>query len=130
MDPIEILTRLSRAVPTSEDVGQARARRAPGGTPRPGDVLLDRFGTGQEMGLIGIPVAAAYEATKPALAASPTLNELLGKLAGPEQMVDETTQRPSFGEALMNVGATTAGALSETPIGKMLLRAFRQGSGT
>lgn len=99
--------------PSEEDVVRARARRAlGGGEPTPRDVMLDRYGTGQEMGLLGIPVSAAYEAAKPIMANVPPVNQLVGHLFGPEQMVDETTQRPSFNQALGNVGATTAGALA------------------
>ncbi len=98
--------------PSEGDVVQARARRALGGTPNPQDVALDRYGTGQEMGLLGIPVSAAYETAKPLMAASPAINNMVGTLFGPEQMVDETTQRPTFREALGNVGSTALGALS------------------
>ena len=99
-------------LPSEEDVVRARARRTLEGQGMPGDVMLDRYGTGQEMGLLGIPVSAAYEAAKPIMANVPPVNEAVGYLFGPEQMVDETTQRPSFGQALGNVGATTAGALA------------------
>jgi hypothetical protein len=107
----EIAAALSGGLPTERDVVGARYRRA-SGSKSPDDVLLDRFGTGQEMGLLGVPVGAVYEASKPALAASPSLNKLVGSLFGPEQMVDETTQRPTAGQAVRNVGGIAAGALS------------------
>jgi hypothetical protein len=98
--------------PSESDVIQARARRAEGSSPDPMDVALDRYGTGQEMGVLGIPVSMAYEAMKPVMAASPTVNKIVGSVFGPEQMVDESTQRPTLYQALGNVGATTLGALS------------------
>ena len=97
--------------PTEMDVVSARARRAAGSS-IPEDVVLDRFGTGQEMGFTGVPVAAAYEAGKPLLAASPMLNRLFGRVAGSEQMVDSTTQRPTFRQAADNVSGVALGALS------------------
>jgi len=99
-------------LPSESDVVQARARRSLGGSPNPEDVALDRYGTGQEMGLLGIPISALYEGAKPIMAASPAVNNLVGQLFGPEQMVDETTQRPTSTQALGNVGATALGALS------------------
>lgn len=114
MNPLisALLEKFMSGLPSEADVVNARARRSANGAPDLRDVLLDRFGTGQEMGLMGPPVAAVYEASKPILAASPTLNQILGKVLGPEQMVDETTQIPTFRESLNNVGATTVGALS------------------
>lgn len=97
--------------PSESDIVNARARRSAGST-SPEDVSLDRFGTGQGMGFLGIPTASIYEASKPILARSSFLNDLVGRLAGPDQMVDETTQRPTFGQALGNVGATALGAFS------------------
>jgi hypothetical protein len=106
--------------PTGGDVASARGRRA-AGKGSESDVETDRFGTGQEMGLTGIPVAAAYEAAKPLLFKYPALNRLLGAVAGPEQMVDETTQRPDMMGALRNVGAVSAGALSNSRPGRAAL---------
>ena len=106
-------------LPTEADVVNARSRRSQGSAER-SDVLLDRFGTGQEMGLTGVPVAALYEAAKPLLARSDTLNNALGAVAGPEQMVDETTDRPSFGQAMENVGAVAQGAISKNPVAEFL----------
>ena len=103
---------IGRSLPSEMDVVQARARRSMGGEPSEQDVMLDRFGTGQEMGIMGAPVSAMYEAAKPIMANVPPVNEAVGYLFGPEQMVDETTQRPSFRQAAGNVGATAAGAFS------------------
>jgi len=106
--------------PSEADIVNARSRRSQDGAPVREDVLIDRFGTGQEMGLTGIPVAAIYEASKPLLARSDTLNNALGAVAGPEQMVDETTDRPSFGQAVENVGAVARGAISKNPVAEFL----------
>ena len=114
------------AILTEEDVVRARARRSAGSN-APEDVEADRYGTGQEMGLSGIPVAALYEMAKPALRASPALNQILGAVAGPEQMVDESSSQASPGQALRNVGAVSAGALSGSRLGRLLLEGFSRG---
>lgn len=125
MDPYSWLL---SSPPDTTDVVRARARRATGvGTPD--DVTMDRYGTGQEMGVLAVPVTAAYEAAKPLLRASPALNSLLGAIAGPEQMVGPNTQVPTLGQAAGNVGAAALGAASQMPgvdaLRAALLRAFR-----
>jgi hypothetical protein len=96
--------------PSVHDIVNARARRA-GGSKNPEDVLLDRYGTGLEMGPVGVPVSMAYEAAKPIMASVPLVNRAVGAIFGPDQMVGAGTQQASPSEALANIAAVSRGAL-------------------
>lgn len=92
-------------IPLSSDIARARARRSGIRNPSAVDVLLDRYGTGQEMGVTGIPVSLIYDQILKRLPAG-VVNPILG-LTGEDQKMDETTAPPTWG----HTGAVIRGAL-------------------